>query len=289
MASSSAADNEKVLIGSIRKNLEELTRAAEAFYDSRRARNKVGVFSDRSGQTSTLSAICLNILRLINSRSDSLLTEQQLYVLEGFVTTLTEYVQYTIKGERTDMLDGCVRPDQLKLTVCFSRNQIFNLVCVAHEIGHLIHFLYDPPHKLFWDYVSKIVNDGEDYQTVWYRWIDVIQKEEKSTDIEQEYKSELIADSVSIGVLKACDLFDLGELRRAWKEWSADQHIAPRTKLAAFLEQNPRKRIHWFEKARDGIRIYDTRPDISFDVYFDKLFRKSSLSELLDRFLASWE
>lgn len=259
-----------LLIRAIRKRVEELTRSAREFYEDPKPKGLMGLDRTPPGLTNVLRELCVDILRLIADQDDEILPEQQLQVLHKFVKEKARYAQYQPNKGETEALSGCFDLGKLELLACFSKNECCNLLALAHEIGHLIdHYVYDPPLPDFRAWLEKTADSPEDGETV-SRCYEELMTLTGTT--EQQEKSEVRADLLSIGVLIISGLFDYRAVIDSWKRWSGPEHKRPRDMLSNILAKQPAENIDWIAKAREAMQLNSMRSGLVLESYFDILF-----------------
>lgn len=205
--------------------------------------------------TATLRETFVKGLQLILRANSVLLNERDFLILEPFVRRAAINAQLTFpdKGESDTVFPDGLWADTV-VRISLSNEHRYNVHCLAHEIGHLIHQV-------------KIADEST--LAAWER--DDSFPVGCAPGSDDDPKQELIAEIVALGVLKLCGMGEYETLKAILAEASVSgdtAHKIPRELLLAFSDRNPLWKIDWLERAVEAIRLYICNTTINIDRLF---------------------
>lgn len=259
-----------LLAEAIRKRVEELTRSAREFYEGPRPKGLMGLDRTPPGLTDVLRELCVDVLSLIADQDNQILSGQQLQVLQKFVKGKARYIQYRPDKGKTEVLSGRFDRDTLRLSACFSKDESCNLLTISHEIGHLIDdYVYYPPSANFRTWIERAADDPEDDETLNKCYEEL---KDHTETMEQQEKSELRADLLSIGVLIISGLSKYRAVMDCWGKWSGPEHKRPRTMLSNILVRRMPEGINWIAKSREAMQLNSKQPALTLETSLNVLY-----------------
>lgn len=260
-------------------NIETITKKAKIYYslsDEERSHDRfqimAGHVNPNFNETELLKELCTKILSIITTLNSDILSTQDLDILRLFIKNRVQNKQFGNPDKNGDIVFASGATDYNGLYINFSNEKMRNIVCLSHELGHLIILIkiQDERIKSLWgkDEISQ-----EDIDTIKNWYIENIAKKDNSLYLVMTHIEELIADLFTIGLLKTCNITEYSTLMTIWGEVSDDlEHNVPRDALIKLLNSSQLDNVDWLEKACEAIKSYYSQPITSFDDYFGNLF-----------------
>ena len=103
----------------------------------------------------------------------------------------------------------------------------------------------------------RAIDDPEDDETLNKCYEEL---KDHTETMEQQEKSELRADLLSIGVLIISGLSKYRAVMDCWGKWSGPEHKRPRTMLSNILVRRMPEGINWIAKSREAMQLNSKQP-----------------------------
>jgi hypothetical protein len=210
--------------------------------------------------TESLKEAFAYVLQLIAQANSQLLSGRDIRVLEPFVRSAATNVQYAFpdKSQSDTVFPDGLWADTI-LRVSLSNKRQYNVYCLAHEMGHLIHHtkMADENTIVMWEKNGSFPTQCR-------------------VDENDDPKDELVAEIVALGVLRTCGIAEYDTLKAILTESTVSGdpvHRIPREMLVKFLNRNQAKNIDWFEKALEAINLYAANRVVDIETFFEEIFQ----------------
>lgn len=273
-----ATDLDRVL-NNFANNIEISTNKAKTYYglsDEERCRDRfqvmAGNLNPSFNETELLKELCVCILSIITTLNSDILSVGDLDILKLFIKNRVKNRQYGKPDKNGDIVFASGTTCYNALYISFSNEKMRNIVCISHELGHLIISIKVPDEQIksLWG-KDDILQEDIDIIKKWYE--DNIAKKDNNLCLAMLHIEELIADFFTLGILAACNIAEYGTLITILKEVSDDlEHNVPRKALITLLNSSQVDNVDWFEKACEAIKNYYCQPVTSFEDFFCNLF-----------------